>query len=146
MRPFRVVSLIVKLLFFAHLFGCGWKGVSALDAVDDGEARTWLSTAPFDATETAEQYLLAFNWALSTLTGASALVKPVSSVEVWYSTAGCIVGALSFGYIIGEIGSLLATLDKQSAMVDEKIDSVREYLRWRQVPRRPHRKRASTPG
>ena len=43
--------------------------------------------------------------------------------------------ALVFGYVIGEIGTLIASLDRQGALVEEKMDAVKEYLTWRRVPK-----------
>mmetsp|Transcript_15468 Transcript_15468/g.31067 ORF Transcript_15468/g.31067 Transcript_15468/m.31067 type:complete len:198 (-) Transcript_15468:1134-1727(-) len=36
--------------------------------------------------------------------------------------------------MLGEIVALLASLDRQASLVDEKMDGVKEYLLWREVP------------
>ena len=46
-----------------------------------------------------------------------------------------LLGALVFGYVVGEIGTLIAHLDRQAGLVEERIDNVKEYLRWRRIPR-----------
>ena len=138
MRPFRVVILVLKLVFMSHLFGCGWMAVATFA---DPEQPTWVTEYPEPPRTRAVdgskgyQYMLAFSWALGTLTGGGE-GWAVSDAEVIYTTLGSLLGALTFGYILGEIGSLIAALDKQAAMVEEKIDAIKEYLRWRGVPRR----------
>ena len=116
MRPFRVVLLVLKLIFMSHLFGCGWMAVATFADPDED---TWLTVYP-DAPRTravdgtkAYQYMLAFSWALGTLTGGGE-GWAVSDTEVMYTTLGSLLGALTFGYILGEIGSLIAALDKQA--------------------------------
>ena len=37
------------------------------------------------------------------------------------------MGALLFGFMISNIGSLVSTLDRQSAIIEEKMDQVKEY-------------------
>jgi hypothetical protein len=63
------------------------------------------------------QYILAFNWALGVLCGGKTATSAGTETEVLYSTVGSLLGALTFGYLIGEIGALLAMLDKQVAPV-----------------------------
>ena len=44
-------------------------------------------------------------------------------------------GALVFGYMLSSIGSLVAAIDRQAALSEEKMDEVKEYMRWRKLPR-----------
>lgn len=134
-RGFRILQVVFVLIFFAHLLGCGRMAVvtfatppdepSWVDVAQHGEALdgpTWL------------RYQIAFHWALSALTGSE--VGPiVSRVELYYSTFVLLVGACTMGYVIGELGTMLAALDKQNALVEEKLDAVKEYVRWRQLPK-----------
>ena len=62
-------------------------------------------------------------------------VTPTTDAERQYAIFALIVGSLVFGLIVGEIGSLMSALDRQAALVDERMDAVKEYLAWRQIPR-----------
>jgi len=42
---------------------------------------------------------------------------------------------LVFGYMLSSIGSLVATLDRQAALSEEKMDAIKAYMRWRRMPR-----------
>mmetsp|Transcript_18159 Transcript_18159/g.36614 ORF Transcript_18159/g.36614 Transcript_18159/m.36614 type:complete len:611 (-) Transcript_18159:819-2651(-) len=84
----------------------------------------------------ATRYFYSFYWALCTLVGSgSPDVVPVTDSERKYDACVALLSALVFGYVIGEISTLLASLDRQAALVEEKMDAVKEYLAWRQVPR-----------
>ena len=133
----RIVTLFFKVLFLAHLVGCGWMAVGLWSHVSGEES--WLDLAHHgkaaDA-HTALRYLLAFHWSLGVLTGGAPDDIPiVSNLELVYATFGSLIGLFMFGYAIGEFSALLAVLDKQRALVEERMDSVKDYLRWRQLPR-----------
>jgi hypothetical protein len=100
-RPLRVVTLVAKLLLFAHMVGCGWMAIA--NFAEDREL-TWLAEfqggVALDGPVT-RQYILALNWALGVLCGGSKATIAVTDVEVLYATVGSLLGAL-----IGEIGAL----------------------------------------
>ena len=52
-----------------------------------------------------------------------------------YSLFALLTGALVFGYMLSSIGSLVAAIDRQAALSEEKMDEVKEYMRWRKLPR-----------
>ena len=60
---------------------------------------------------------------------------PTNRAEMIYASVAVLVGALCFAYIVGAIGSLVASLDQQSSILEEKLDALKEYLVWRGVPR-----------
>ena len=43
--------------------------------------------------------------------------------------------ALVFGYMMSSIGSLVASMDRTQALVEEKNDQVKEYVAWRALPK-----------
>ena len=80
------------------------------------------------------RYFLAFYWALCTLVGSgSPDVVPVTDSERKYDACIALLSALVFGYVIGEIGRLLASLDRQAMVLEQKMDAVKEFLAWRKV-------------
>jgi len=137
LRALRLISLLVKLLFTAHLLGCAWfyLAISSHNAgspswaseYSDGE----LLTASFGVRYRASVY---FAFVTLTTVGYGDIV-PVGDAERTFCTFCVLLGALLFAYIVGDIGSLLSTLDRQSALVEEKMDAVKEYLAWRGLPR-----------
>jgi hypothetical protein len=40
-----------------------------------------------------------------------------------------------FGYMLSSIGSLVAAFDRQRVLSEERLDEVKDYIRWRKLPR-----------
>ena len=136
LRALRVLQLVFKLLLLAHFVGCGW--IAMVTWQENEDEVNWLDAYVEDGSSDsqARQYQLAFYFAMTTLVGADRSgIKPQTHVEITYDTMAALLAALIFGYIVGEIGTLLAALDRQAALVDEKMSAVKEYLRWRELPR-----------
>jgi len=134
----RIVQMVMQLLFLAHMLGCFWFYIAALVGIDP-EIVTWVSSyddgtaldAPADV-----QYLYAVYWALTTLTTVGyGDITPTNNMERLYSLFALLLGALVFGYMLSSIGSLVAAVDRQAALSDEKMDEIKEYMRWRKLPR-----------
>ena len=56
-------------------------------------------------------------------------IHPINDRERAFATFSLVVGALSFAFINGNVVGLLSTLDNQSALVEEKLEAVKEYAR-----------------
>ena len=50
-----------------------------------------------------------------------------------YACFALLLGALVFGVVISNIGTLISSLDRQAAMVEEKLDAVKEYTLMRKL-------------
>ena len=108
---------------------------------DNDETSTW--TEVYDdgriaqpGVSTGVRYLYSVYWAVTTLTtvGYGDLV-PQNDAERSYALAAMLCSALVFGYMISNIGSLVASMDRQAALIEEKTDAVKEYVAWRALPR-----------
>ena len=136
LRLLRVFQLIMLMAYMAHMMACGMFLMTTLaapeeatwvDVYDDGSA----SEGPF-----GEQYLFSFYWAITTLVGAGGNIPSAQTdPEKIYGTCATVLRALFFAYVIGEIGTLLQALDRQAALVTQKMDTIKEYLQWRSIPR-----------
>ena len=136
LRALRVVELTLQIIFIAHLLACGWFATTWMatpeadeprwiDIYEDGEA----ADGP-----TSKQYLFSFYWSLTMLTALNP-IPPTTDTERFYTLWVNLLNRLLFAYIVGKIGSLVAALDKQAALVQEKIDILKEYLFWRGTPK-----------
>ena len=138
LRLLRIVKLVIKLLFLSHFLGCAWMALASWGRAQPGQVDTWIAVynggealhGPF-----TQQYLYAFYYSLSVLVGHDSEIFPVNDAERQFDVFAALLGALVFGYVVGEIGTLVAHLDRQAAVVEERIDVVKQYLRWRQIPR-----------
>lgn len=82
----------------------------------------------------SRQYYLAFYWALMTVTAINP-IPPSNDIERNYQLVVALVNRLFFAYVIGKITGLISNLDRQQTVVEDKMDLVKEYLRWQGIPR-----------
>ena len=179
LRFMRIVFMLLRICFLAHILGCFWCGlpppepravrslaaqhlrtrisapnlllisgrsrsrrfgVHLLEA-GDPDTVTWARTYDDGAaaaadTELAMRYLYSVYWAVTTLTTVGyGDITPQNDGERGYALGAMLCSALVFGYMMSSIGALVASMDRQAALVEEKNDQVKEYVAWRALPR-----------
>jgi hypothetical protein len=138
LKALKLVEIFLKLGFIAHFLACGWFYVHVL-AIEAGEEATWISS--YDDGSALEgtlgrQYLFSLYWALTTMsTVGYGDITPANDHERVFATFSLVVGALSFAFINGNVVSVLASLDNHAALVEGKMESVKEYVLWRSLPK-----------
>ena len=136
LRFLRIVQMIVKMLFLAHLLGCFWYYVS----INSDEEVTWVNSysdgdASGEDASVGKRYLYSFYWALTTLTTVGyGDITPTNDAERAYATIALLIGALVFGYILTDIGSLVASIDRKAVLIESKMDSVKVRLERKRAP------------
>ena len=134
----RIMQMLLALIFLAHILACFWFYMAAVVGIDP-EILTWVS-AYRDGYLIEEppsvQYLASMYWALTTLTtvGYGDIVA-TNDAERGYAVFALLMGALVFGYMISSIASLVKALDRQGGLTEERMDEIKEYMRWRKLPR-----------
>ncbi|TYZ57193.1 hypothetical protein PybrP1_011143 [[Pythium] brassicae (nom. inval.)] len=129
----RVVRLLFKVWFIAHLLTCGFYYVSltSADAYGDSLMR-WMPTY-YSA---YEKYVFCLYWAVSTMTTVGyGDANPGNPAEVAYVTFGVLIGASTFTYVVGTLSSLV---DERHATADtyrERMDHLKAYLKDRNIPK-----------
>ena len=141
----RVLGMVIKLIFMVHMLGCFWFYV-AVQAMEGGEEISWVLTydggRALEGCDDAEgcdvrrQYIYSIYWALTTLTTVGyGDIVPTNMPERLYCLFAMLMGAMMFGYMMSTIGSMVTTMDKQAALVEEKMDAVKEWMLSRNIPR-----------
>lgn len=134
LQVLQIVKMVLGLIYLMHILGCFWFFV----ATNAGYTTTWLSeydngsglSAPVDV-----QYLYAIYWALMTLTTVGyGDITPANNAERGYALFALLIGALIFGWMLSAVGELIGSLDKGGARLQEKLDDVKEFTRWHQMP------------
>ena len=110
----QLCSFIYWAFLGAHWLACGWMSL---------------------ASET--NYLVAIYWSVTTLTtvGYGDITPDVSKVpQTIYTMVVMFLGVGFYGYIIGNITTLLQRLDMKKSMYYSKINQVSNFLNYRKVP------------
>ena len=142
LKSLRVVGLVLNMMFISHILACAfyYVGSASAEASADGDT-SWVEewaiySTPQAAVPLERKYLFSIYWALTTLTTVGyGDITPQNDIERRFVTVALLLGSLVFAYILGVIASLLQTYDRQSMLVGERIDAVKDYSRFRSLPR-----------
>jgi len=81
------------------------------------------------------QYLRALYFAFTTLTTVGyGDITPLLPLEICLTIIMQLLGTSMFGFIIGNISSLITQEDKYDVMIQDKMDTVRQIIKSRQLP------------
>lgn len=112
--PLQLFSFVYWALLWVHWLACGWMHA---------------------AMET--DYLTALYWSVTTLTtvGYGDITPDVTKLtQTVYTMVVMFLGVGFYGYIIGNITTLLHRMDMKRAMYHSKINQLNTFLQYRQVP------------
>ncbi|RHY63292.1 hypothetical protein DYB34_003836, partial [Aphanomyces astaci] len=141
----RLVRLILLVLFVSHLLACffhllGQPNDPPSHEPLDNMPDSWLCTADkpkrcLRGETDSVRYLYSLYWVITTLTGVGfGDVIIVTAFEKLYAIFAMIIGASVFGFVIGNISTLLESMDKRAAMYQMKMMLVKDYIRTRNLP------------
>jgi len=143
----RLLKLFVMMFITAHLAACGWIGIAMFYRNDDHSwenfhgynENSWFvrfaQTSPTWERKQPEQYLRALYWAFTTLaTIGYGDITPVLPLEVSFTIFIEFTGSTLFGYIIGNVASVITHDDETVMLIKEKIATVKHFLAYRKVP------------
>lgn len=83
-----------------------------------------------------EQYVWVLYWTLTTMTTIGyGDVSPLTYIEALITVIVEVAGASIFGYMIGNIASVIADFDKFSSVQKERMEEIKSYLTFKRVPR-----------
>ena len=128
----RVVKFLVSILLLMHWLACIW----FFSAFASGfPADSWAARANIVDSGPVAQYIRSIYWTITTMTTVGyGDITPARSAEYVLSAIIMLMGASLYAFIIGSIASLLGSIQAAKNSHWERIDSVTEFLRQREVP------------
>ena len=112
--PLQLFSFVYWALLWVHWLACGWMHAAM-----------------------EPNYLTALYWSVTTLTtvGYGDITPDVTKVtQTVYTMVVMFLGVGFYGYIIGNITTLLQRLDMKRAMYHSRVNQLNTFLQYRQVP------------
>jgi len=141
----RLLKFVVVILLSGHIAACGWVGVAKYYRTGDRhdyndyygyDEMSWV--VRFQSTyekNVLELYLRALYWAFTTLTTVGyGDITPVLPLEVAFAVCTQLGGSTMFGFIIGNVASLMTREDENIMMIKGKMSSVSSYMQFRELP------------
>eukprot|EP00854_Cymbomonas_tetramitiformis_P008696 gene8696-10318_t len=129
---FKLVRLLFDLLFAAHLLACGWWYVGR-NSQNSGE--NWIETFRMQEAPLFTKYVSSLYWSVATMTAVGyGDFSAKNDIERIYSIFTQLVGAAVFGFLIGNISTLLETIDVRHAKFKRKMGELRDYMIDRKLP------------
>jgi len=115
-----------------HWLACIW----FFSAFSSGfPADSWAARASIVDSGPVAQYIRSIYWTITTMTTVGyGDITPARSAEYVLSAVIMLMGASLYAFIIGSVASLLSSIQAAKNSHWERIDSVTEFLRQRQVP------------
>lgn len=118
---FRLIIFVFWITLSAHLISLTWIVIGAVD----------LSLPPL------ERYTSALYWAVTTLSsvGYGDVVPDKSSLpQVIFSMMVMLLGVGMYGYIIGNLATLIANIDIAKTKYLEKMEEINAYIKAKDIP------------
>jgi hypothetical protein len=117
----RLVTFAFWFVIAVHLMACGWVLIGASEP----------NRPPFD------QYLRGVYWCVTTIATigyGDYTPNHDSNLQIIYTIAVMVFGVGMYGFIIGNVATLIANLDVARATYQDKMEEINEFLRAKQVP------------
>lgn len=119
---FRLGQFLGWILLAAHWIACIW---------------ILLGGTEFDTSRLAESYVDSLYWTITTLTTVGySDVTPHTMYQKLFTMLVMMVGVASYGYVFGNMASLLANRDVVKASHMKKVEEMQSFLRYRTIPGR----------
>ena len=127
----RLIKLLARIMFVAHLIACFWFLANDCHPVGD------INAPPEDDLVYVEcgshtlmsQYIAAFYWTIATMMAVGyGDISAQSNSERMYAIATQVVGSVAFGFIIATVTIIIETMDPEAAAKKFRRDELGDYL------------------
>jgi CRP-like cAMP-binding protein len=128
----RIGKLLLAVVVVLHMVACIWFLVPFAEGFP---ADSWVVTEGVANAEPGTQYIRSLYWVVVTATTVGyGDITPHRNVEYVLSMLVILIGASMWAFIIGNIASLLSSLDSAKTTFWNRVELVTQFLRSRRVP------------
>ena len=121
---FDLVSVMLKLLFIAHIYACVWHYVAFIQETTTNQ--TWIAAKNLIDADWKIRYVYASYWALTTMvTVGYGDITPQNIYEIGFCIFTLVSGSLVSGYCLNKIGKSLSQIDER----DRELKSFLFFLK-----------------
>lgn len=119
----RLAFFIFWVLMLAHWVACGWLGMGGVDGV-------MLSTNP-DGHTKLDTYIRSLYWTITTLTtvGYGDITPGSDNMKLIYTMSVMMLGVGVYGYVIGNMATLLTNIDVARAGHTKRVEAVTAFMK-----------------
>ena len=115
----KLVFTVFFVLIIAHWISCGWIALGKID----------------DKLDHLTNYIKALYWTLTTITTIGyGDITPSTNTQTIFTMFVQLTGAGMYGYIIGNLASMLASSDLARTQFRTKMEQVQTFMHYRDVP------------
>lgn len=115
----RLFFTVFVVLIIAHWVACGWLALGKID----------------DKLDAYTNYLKALYWTMTTITTIGyGDITPTTNPQTIYTMFVQLTGAGMYGYIIGNLASMLANSDLARTQFRAKMEKIQTFMQYREVP------------
>jgi len=133
-----VFSMLAKVTFIAHLMGCMWYSLSLGNGTDVFQEKSWIvayygldyKTGLMDDEflPIMQRYTASIYWAVTTMaTVGYGDINTQNNAERAFAVFAMLVGATTFGFIIGCISDIIQTSNIEKVKRKEKMSRLTNY-------------------
>ncbi len=123
----RLTTLVFWLLLGSHLTACMWFYLGAGNAAG--------SNAGYEATDNVRNYIRALYWTVTTVvTIGYGDISPQDNVQTIFTMFIQLLGAGMYGYLIGNLASLVTNMDVARARFQEKTERLNIFMKSHAIP------------
>eukprot|EP00746_Dinoflagellata_sp_MGD_P017700 gnl/MRDRNA2_/MRDRNA2_140797_c0_seq1.p1 gnl/MRDRNA2_/MRDRNA2_140797_c0~~gnl/MRDRNA2_/MRDRNA2_140797_c0_seq1.p1 ORF type:complete len:390 (+),score=34.86 gnl/MRDRNA2_/MRDRNA2_140797_c0_seq1:31-1170(+) len=122
----KMVKLVIVLLFCNHFISCMWYGIGATRPEDE---ISWIDFHGFTNAPLGYRYLSALHWTLTQFTPAGMEVYPHNEIERFFSVLVLIFALLFFSSFLSSITSAMTQLRQLNAYSSQQFSLVRRFMK-----------------